>query len=294
MNPKKCEFAKRSVKFIGYVIDKNSFRIPDDRVKVIEHYPMPKNKKDLGRFLGVYASVHQFLPQASGILSKLNRLRSLKTARQFQEAWDESCGEAFDKAKKHIGKAVLLAHPDRDAETEIWCDASQGSVGAVLMQKQGGHWVPLSFWSKALNKAQVSYSVFDKEMLAISYSVRHFRDYLEGQSITVRTDHRPLVGALSKRTDSQTPIQRRHLNYISQYVDKLEYLEGERNTVADALSRLPADCYNIIGELGDDTFVDNDMVEIKMSTAHQSTNMIASLTCATVYYKMPTPVEFKI
>ena len=65
-----------------------------------------------------------------------------------------------------------------------------------------------------------------------------FRSYLEGQPIIVRTDHLPLVGSLTKKADTALPIPRRHLLKIAQFVDQLYYLKGERNVVADALSRI--------------------------------------------------------
>ena len=128
VSPKKCEFAKSSVKFLGYFVDKTGVQIPKDRIDVIKNYPKPLNRKQLGRFLGIYASVHQFLPQASGILAPLHRLRSLRTEKQFTSAWTRCHDDAFQKAKDYIVKAVLLVHPDQDSATEIWCDASQDSV----------------------------------------------------------------------------------------------------------------------------------------------------------------------
>ena len=65
-----------------------------------------------------------------------------------------------------------------------------------------------------------------------------FRSYLEGQPVVVRTDHKALVGSLTKKADTALPIPRRHLLKIAQFVNKLHYLEGERNGVADALSRI--------------------------------------------------------
>ena len=63
-------------------------------------------------------------------------------------------------------------------------------------------------------------------------------NYIEGQPIVVRTDHKPLVGALRKSSDTFSPLQRRHLNFISQYIQDLQYLKGQENTVADACSRI--------------------------------------------------------
>ena len=108
----------------------------------------------------------------------------------------------------------------------------------MLVQLQQGIWRPLSFWSKLLNKAQCGYSATDRELLAVAYAVDKFRSYLEGQSVVEGTDHEALVGSLTKKADTALPIHRRHLHKIAQFVHKLYYLEGERNGVADALSRI--------------------------------------------------------
>ncbi len=56
--------------------------------------------------------------------------------------------------------------------------------------------------------------------------------------MVVRTDHSALVGSLTKKADTAIPIPRHQLLKIPQFVDKLQYIEGEGNCVADALSRI--------------------------------------------------------
>ena len=110
------------------------------------------------------------------------------------------------------------------------------AMGAILTQFQNQAWVPIAFWSKSLNKAQINYAPFDKELYALSTAISHFREYVEGQGVTVRTDHKPLVGAIHKKSDNFSPFQRRHLNRIAQYVNNIEYLNREHNIVADIMA----------------------------------------------------------
>ena len=110
----------------------------------------------------------------------------------------------------------------------------------------------MRFWSRQLNNAQRNYSATDRELLAVSYAVDKFRSYLEGQPIVVRTDHKPLVGSVTKKADTALPIPRCHILKIAQFVDQLHYLKAERNGVADALSRVRLQCKvatatNVIG-----------------------------------------------
>lgn len=238
LNRDKCQLGRASLTFLGHVVDSQGIAIPPERVEAIRRFPVPTTPKELERFLGICAFFHRFVPHASGKMASLSRLKSVNRQKDFEEAWLPEHDHAFADVKAAIATATLLVHPLLDAPTEIWCDASNIAVGAVLVQLQRGMWKPLSFWSRQLNKAQRNYSATDRELLAVSYSVDKFRSYLEGQPIIVRTDHKPLVGSVTKKADTALPIPRRHLLKIAQFVEQLHYLKGERNGVADALSRV--------------------------------------------------------
>ncbi len=116
-------------------------------------------------------------------------------------------------------------------------DASDVAVGAVLQKFINGQWCPLSFFSRALTPAETRYSTYDRELLPIYLSIRHFRYFLEGRDFHVLTDHKPLTYALASRPDRHSPRQVRHLDYISQFTSDLRHVQGSANTAADALSR---------------------------------------------------------
>ena len=238
LNRKKCELGRASLTFLGHVVNAHGISIPPERVEAITRFPVPKTPKELERFLGVCAFFRRFVRHASAKMAPLSKLKNITRQKDFETAWLPEHDVAFSNIKDAMASATLLIHPSPTAQTEIWCDASNIAVGAVLVQLQQGIWRPLSFWSKLLNKAQCGYSATDRELLAVSYAVDKFRSYLEGQPVVVRTDHKALVGSLTKKADTARPIPRRHLLKIAQFVNKLHYLEGERNGVADALSRI--------------------------------------------------------
>ena len=100
-----------------------------------------------------------------------------------------------------MASATLLYHPKMDAPTSIMTDASDMAIGAVLQQFDDGIWKPISYFSRKLSPAESRYSTFDRELLAIYASIRHFRYFIEGRSFHVLTDHRPLVFALDSRSE---------------------------------------------------------------------------------------------
>ncbi len=72
------------------------------------------------------------------------------------------------------------------------------AAGVVLEQQIDGAWQPLAFFSQQFRKLERKYSTFDRELLAIYLSIRHFRYYLEGRAFTIFTDHKPLTFAMAK------------------------------------------------------------------------------------------------
>ena len=46
-----------------------------------------------------------------------------------------------------------------------------------------------------------------------------------------------MTGAITSSTDNRSPRQTRHLSYISEFSSDIRHIKGERNVVADALSR---------------------------------------------------------
>ncbi|WP_369124565.1 RNase H-like domain-containing protein, partial [Enterococcus faecalis] len=57
---------------------------------------------------------------------------------------------------------------------------------------------PVSYASVTLTPTQQSYAQIEKELLAIVCACEHFHFYLYGATITIETDHKPLVNIVKK------------------------------------------------------------------------------------------------
>lgn len=75
-------------------------------------------------------------------------------------------------------------------------DVSNAAVGAVLQQRLGNTWCPIVYFSRKLKPAQMRYSTFDHELLAIYLAIKHFQHFIEGRDFYVCTDYKPLTFAL--------------------------------------------------------------------------------------------------
>ncbi|GFR62129.1 Pol polyprotein [Elysia marginata] len=179
---------------------------------------------------------HRFIPQAASLLLPLHDALRKPQPRQLI-GWTTDMDHAFTSCKAALADATMPSHPKPNAPIALTTDASDQAVGAVLEQYVQGVWQPLAFFSKRLRPPEQKYSTFDRELLRLYLAIRHFRFFLEGRPFTAYTDHKPLVGAMSKLSDPWTARQQRHLAFISEFTTDIMHVSGKSNIVADCLSR---------------------------------------------------------
>ena len=181
--------------------------------------------------LAVYATIKHFRHNLEG------RNFFVNTDHKPSTFVMSSAESAFSESKQILANATLLVHPEPMAQINITCDASDVAVGGVLQQYLNGMWQPLSFFTKKLNPAKTRFSAFDRELLAVYATIKHFRQNLEGRNFLVNTDHKPLTFVMSSVTEHASLRQTQHLAFIAEFTTDIRYVKGETNFVADALSR---------------------------------------------------------
>ncbi|GFY09348.1 hypothetical protein TNCV_1941581 [Trichonephila clavipes] len=173
-------------------------------------------------------------PEGSKPLTeKVDAILSYKLPVTNQEA-----KENFEKCKQDLAHATLLSFPDPNLQLALFTDASNFAIGSVLQQFEAGSWKPISFFSKKLTEAQKNYSTYDRELLGIYFSVKHFKHLLEGRNFVIYTDHKPITYAFHQKNEKASPRQLRHLQYISQFSTNVCHISGGENISADSLSRI--------------------------------------------------------
>ena len=238
INPTKCIFGVPSLDFLGHHVSSDGIQPLEDNVQAIRTFPQPTSQRKLRQFIGLVNFYRRFLPDCAAIMQPLNQLLSHPKDKSTTLTWTDEAVSAFNKTKDALADATLLTHPKLDAPTCIMTDASDVAVGAVLQQFIDGHWHPIAYFSKVLKPAEMRYSTFDRELLAVYLAVKHFRYFIEGRHFHVLTDHKPLTYALHTRSDKHSPRQARHLDFITQFTSDIRHVKGSANTPADTLSRI--------------------------------------------------------
>ena len=239
LNVSKCLFAVNTLSFLGYQVSAEGISPLQEKVDALLNYPLPKTVDELRRFLALLNFYHRFISHAAEKQALLHDLTKGKKKRDKTPiAWSEEATKAFEACKESISQATLLAHPKADASYSLMVDASEIAIGGVFQQTCSNVVQPLAFFSRKLYPTERKYSTFDRELLAAYCAVKHFRHMLEGRNFVIFTDHKPLTFAFKNATENCSPRQQRYLEFLGQFTTNFVYLEGDRNCVADAMSRI--------------------------------------------------------
>lgn len=240
INVSKCAFGQSNLEFLGFEVSTTGVRPLDDKVQAIINFPKPETVAQLRRFLGMVNFYRSHIPRAVEYQLELNKyLHNTRKNDKTVIEWTDTSNEAFKKCKESLKSAATLSYPRPDTNLALMTDASNTCIGAVLQQYVDNAWQPLGYFSKKLTETEIKYSTYDRELLAVFMAIKHFKNLVEGRSLTIFTDHKPLVYAFSKlNSDKESPRRIRQLAYISEFTTDIKYVSGNHNVVADTLSRV--------------------------------------------------------
>ena len=230
-NKEKCRFAAEEVHYLGHVISKEGIKTDKGKVSAILDIKAPKDVTGVRRIQQTFAWFRRFVPNMSEILAPITQL----TKKNAKFVWGPIHQEAMERIKKLITEAPTLAIPDLNGNFIVTTDASKYAVGAVLAQ--GDEKAPrlIEYASRMLTQAELNYSTTEKEALAVIWAFKKFRGYIESSETTVYTDHQALKWVL-RATAPEGRLARWALA-LMQFDLRILYLPGNRNAVADLLSR---------------------------------------------------------
>lgn len=235
LQPDKCEILAPELAYLGHLITPEGIKPNPIKLQAVRCFPTPTNKKQIKQFLGLAGYYRKFVKDFSKIAVPLTRL--LRKDEDF--IFSPACKKAFDQLRNELCSTnVVLQVPDYSKPFILTTDASDYAIGSVLEQlDEQKQRRPVAFVSRTLNPAERNYYTIEKELLAIVWSVKHFRPYLYGRNFKIRTDHQPLTWLFNLK-DPSSRLMRWRIK-LEEYDYTIEYVQGTSNLVADALSRNP-------------------------------------------------------
>lgn len=242
INITKCNFCRPSLKYLGHIVDSKGLRTDPEKVECVANYQHPKKIKELRRFLGMASWYRRFVKNFAEIAAPLHELTKGKT-RTLK--WNDRATRAFERLKCELIKAPVLAIPDFSRTFSVQCDASNFAISSVLVQKDDeNNERPIAYVSRKLRGAELNYTTTEKECLAVVFGVEKFRQYVEGFTFEIITDHSALIWLL--RQQNLTGRLARWAMKLQQFDFEITHIKGKNNVVPDALSRFPEENFCLL------------------------------------------------
>jgi len=164
VKPEKCKWKVREVEFLGVVISPKGVEMQKKKVERVLNWPVPRNIKEVQKFLGLTNYYRRFIKDFARIAVPLHIL----VRKEKKWKWKKKQEEAFEKLKAGFTTEPVLAIPDIDREMRVEADASDYVTGGVLSTKcEDGKWRLVALISKSLNTTERNYEIHNKEMLAV-------------------------------------------------------------------------------------------------------------------------------
>lgn len=238
LDPKKCEFGVKQVKYLGFIVTAGEgISCDPEKVRALREWLPPTTVKGVRSFLGFANYYRIFIRHFSEIVRPLTAL----TKKGVAFRWGKEEEDAFQTLKEHFTNAPVLRHFDYRRPTMVETDSSGYALGGILTQEdENANRYVVAYHSQRLTPEEYNYEIHDKEMLAIIRCLEAWRGELKSCGrFTILTDHRNLKYFMTRQR--LTERQSRWAGELAEFDFQLQYRPGSLNGAADALSRREQD-----------------------------------------------------
>ena len=233
----KSVFEAAEIDLLGWRIKNRAVQIDPDKIAGLAKWPTElKSEGDVRSTMGLIGYHRRHIRGFAHIAQPI--LETIKK-KNMEEGfkWTPECTGALKELIRRVTSDPILKCPDPSHPFELVVDASAFAIGAILQQRDDqGKIYDVGYYSKALNKTERNYDIWDREFMAVIFGLRNWRHLLSGSphKVICWTDHANL-----QYYRHPQKINRRVARYIStlaEYDLELKHLPGIKNR-ADPLSR---------------------------------------------------------
>ena len=238
LNPKKVRIGYEKEQFFGMTVDNGRIEPAMRNIDPVKNMVYPKNRSQLRSVMGIFNQFSHFLKDygRDSPAALLNSLVSPKADWDFTDRHRK----ALDTLKAAVEKGLHLYAPNNKYPLVLETDGSDDGWGAVLFQRINGKKHIIKMWSKQwATEAWRKKPPYHREAKAWMNGMTLTMPYAMCNPFPVEcwTDHSPLTWV--KHTSGKGPVSQFIIDTLSQIDYEMNYIKGEENRAADALSRFP-------------------------------------------------------
>ena len=93
LKPSKCEFFKKKITYLGYVVSKKGIEVDTKKIEAVQKWPILKTVTDVRSFLGFTNQYRKFIPKYAHVAGPLNELISGDNSKKMKKEvqWTPEC-----------------------------------------------------------------------------------------------------------------------------------------------------------------------------------------------------------
>ena len=136
--PKKCEFFKPRIEYLGHILSKDGIETNPKKIEAVLNWPRMKTVTWVRSSLGFCKYYCKFIHKFAQIARPLHKLCPGENAskKKAMLLWDSDCKQAFRELKHRCSKTPILINANYKKPFKIHTDTSKLGLGAVLYQDQ--------------------------------------------------------------------------------------------------------------------------------------------------------------
>ncbi|GBN16909.1 Retrovirus-related Pol polyprotein from transposon 297 [Araneus ventricosus] len=131
INFKKCQFLKRKIEFLGYVIEEDTIHPSPSKTTAVQNFPQPQNNKQMQSFLSLTGYFRKFVPVYSKIAKSL--IHMLHYGVEFE--FEPMQRQAFDRLRELLCQSPVLNIFQQGKPLELHTDASSTTTVTTVLQQ---------------------------------------------------------------------------------------------------------------------------------------------------------------
>lgn len=186
----KCHFAKKQVKYLGFIVSGDSIRPIPERIDLLRRAEPPKDKTELRSIIGRINFYSRFIPNYSKLLEPLRTL--LTKNKDYQ--WKSHHQQAFEKLIGELDQVECQTIVSRNEHKILSLHILQDSFEAILTAAENKL---VTRASRLLSTTESNYSFPEKQLLALVYAVNKFKLYVEPDRFTIQVPNNDLEKTLA-------------------------------------------------------------------------------------------------
>jgi hypothetical protein len=198
LKPKKCNFEKEEVNYLGIIVGGSKVQMNPKKLKGVADYQPPTTPMEVWKFLGFTGYYQYFILNYSKIAQPLLDL----TKKTTPWPWGKSQSKAFEELKMQMCQNPILVQLDFNKHFYLQVDASAYGVGAILLQegdpitptlecRKTAILHPIAYYLATFTPTKQNYDIYERELLAIMKALVHWQAYLgwTKEPFVIHTDH---------------------------------------------------------------------------------------------------------